>query len=265
MMEAQHYIRLYNAYTSRADKFIVVRPKSKAEADALYRHTTESFPEGKHSQKAWIVHSEQPGTARVRYLKAPVQVGWKKAKKGYERDIGPGLRVELVHDVRGGQLIDRDYIFKEVLGFQPGIDFTRATFLAAERLRLPADPWEQIRVAIEMLMDVLPDKTPRGHDAYYKILTLRHGPIGASVPKEMLVGELIRYGQTYAKGFAEAIIGVRYMGSEWQAVSPSNAKNADRQQDIRRAHYRKLAYQERLARMRQSRQSRKSRKPRKHK
>lgn len=282
MMEAQHYIRLYNSYTARRRKFILTRPRTAAEKEALQRFTLETFPEGKHAQKAWVIHTDSPDTARVEYARMPVQEGWRRTKVGrkivYEPVIREGLRVELVHKVRGGRLIDRDWIFKEVLGFQPGIDFTSKALIGAQKIHLEADPYEQMVTAIRLLLPLLPDTTPTGQEAYYKILTAQFGPIGASQPKHRLIEEFRRYAETYGpkareserlrikrglSTFAETIIGVRYMGSEFTALKTDaqmersvlrerQEKQKQRQQR-RRKDYEKLSRFEHRARVRWAR------------
>jgi hypothetical protein len=264
MVEAQHYIRLYNAYTSRRSRFVITRPRGNAEKEALQRFTFETFPEGKHGQKAWIVHTDSPDTAEIQYQRMPVQTGWRRVRKGrkfiYERIIEEGLRVKVVHNVRGGKLIDQDWLFKEVLGFQPGIDFTKRALITRHELQLSADPYEQMRAAILMMIDMLPDTTPNGKEAYYKILTAQHGPIGASQPKSRLLEEFMRYIETYGSQaresealrikrglstFAESIIGVRYMGSEWSAINQdarmerSALRERKERQELRRERRRK--------------------------
>ncbi len=282
MMEAQHYIRLYNSYTSRRTKFVVARPRTKAEKEALQRFTAETFPEGKHAQKAWIVHTDSPESAQFQYDRVPVQTGWRKVKEGkrvvYERVIEEGLRVKLVHKVRGGRLIDQDYLFKEVLGFQPGIDFTSKALITRNRLQLPADPYEQMRAAILMMIDMLPATTPGGEEAFYKILTAQHGPIGASQPRSRLLEEFMRYIQTYGpkaresealrikrglSTFAETIIGVRYMGSDWtsqkadarleRSVLRERKERAELRRERRRKEYEKISRFEHRARVRWAR------------
>jgi len=223
--------------------YTLARPRTPAQRQALFLHTSQVSPDEKrHPQKAWVVYANVRN-ARVRYVEERVPVGAAMGRPIYRT----WLRAEIVQPVRGGVLVHRDYLFREVLGFQPGVESAEAEGLRMGRVLGTFDPWEQMVEAMELLVELLPDRTPQGNEAYYRLLSVR-GPIGTSVPKHMLVSRIIRWGEEYDPDFAEQLIGVRYQGDEFKAVRGS--ESLDAKSEKRRAQYRRWAYEERLARAR---------------
>lgn len=205
-----------------------------------------------------------PALTRVEYVPAPVQTGWKvETVRAFGRTVRvrvpvyeDGLRVELQRQVKGGQVTERNYIFQEILGWQPGLE-VEPTIAGAKLLGIPVDPWEQMVFALKELIDhILPALSPSGQEPSYSLLTHTHGPIGQPVPLSGLLEEARRYSRTYGvnretgerdPSFADTIIGVRYMGTEFQATQ--KAVKIERQ----RAKYIALKKAFRLARMRKFR------------
>jgi hypothetical protein len=119
--------------------------------------------------------------------------------------------------------VDRDYLFQEMLGFQPY-------------------RWEDFIRALRMLLPLLPDKTPTGKDALYTLLSREHGPISAPVPKPFLLQVMLEWSEAYANEFAGTLIGVRYQGDRWQAaMGPQSELN---QRERRRMLYRRIKQQD---------------------
>ncbi len=195
---------------------VIVRPRTKAEEKALRIHTQQKVPR----QKAFVIHTSKPLVAAVHYVTQP-----EKKMPFFAPPIGGGLRVEMVQSYQDGALVltDRDYLFEEMLGFQP---YNPDDFIYALRMLLP----------------LLPDKTPTGKEAMYTLLSREHGPIGTPVFKEFLIETLLDWLEVYEDEFAATLIGVRYQGDRWTAaMSPQSEYN---QRQERRALYRKIREQD---------------------
>jgi hypothetical protein len=222
----------FNLYT-------IVYPRTAAQAAALRLHTGQLSPDpDKHRQKGFVVYANVP-KARIRYVEEEIPTGAAMGRPTVRRQ----LRAELVQPVKGGALLHRDYLFREILGFQPGVDSATPEGLRVGRLLGTFDPWEQMVIAMRRLVTWLPDTDWRGNEAYYRLLTDR-GPIYSAVPKHMLVQLMQQWGEQYdeASGFAGTLIGTRYQGSEFKA------RKAGVQRDQRRARYRRLSEDLRRAR-----------------
>lgn len=210
------------------------RPRTPDQRSALILHSGLISPdERKHPQRAWPIYANTK-KVKVRYIKERVPIGAAMGRPIYlER-----LRAEIRRPVgeKGSVLVHRDYLFREMLGFQPGIDSTTLEGLRVGRLLKTMDPWQQMRKAMRMLVPLLPDYTPQGHEAYYRLLSDR-GPIGTSVPKHMLIDRMDMWGEEYgdAGGFVGSLIGVRYVGDELKAVS--GPKSVDKRAEQRRTRY----------------------------
>lgn len=223
--------------------YTLARPRTAAQRQALFLHTSQVSPDQRHHpQKAWVIYANVRN-ARVRYVEEEVPVGAAMGRPIVQKR----LRAEIIQPVRGGVLLHRDYLFREVLGFQPGTESTEAEGLRVGRILGTFDPWQQMIKAMEILVRWIPDRTPQGNEAYYRLLSVR-GPIGTSVPKHRLVSRMIDWGEEYDPNFAEQLIGVRYQGDEFKAVR--GAESLDAKSERRRAQYRRWAYEERLARAR---------------
>jgi hypothetical protein len=265
--EAIDFIQRFHSFTSRRSEYIIVRPKSKAEYEALLRRTTESEGTRKHGRRAFIVETGTPKESKIRYVKAPVQVGWRRVPVGFgqyrlEPIVETRLRAELYRELPSGALVvDRDYLFAEVLGWQPGLDLQKG-MKGAKLLGIPQDPWEQMIFAMRQLIPLLPTETPGGKEPFFQVLSLKHGPIGSPQPLSTLMDVLLDWFERYEPAdarrqeedpksttFAETIIGVRYIGDEWRAIGRPGGGVAGAL-ERRRQRYKKLAYQERLERMR---------------
>lgn len=195
---------------------LIVRPRTKAEEKALRIHTQQKVPR----QKAFVIHTSKPLVAQVHFVTQP-----EKKMPFFAAPIGGGLRVEMVQTYQDGELVltDRDYLFEEVLGFQPY-------------------RWEDFIYALQMLLPLLPDTTPTGKPAMYTLLSREHGPISVPVLKEFLIEVLQEWAEKYEDEFAGTLIGVRYQGDRWvAAMSPTSEYNTRQE---RRSLYRKIRVQD---------------------
>lgn len=237
------HISEVNREMSRGEEFgkqewKIVRPRSKAQREALIRHTLEPLGSRAHPRRAFIVPTGTPTKTQVRYVKGPVVRGWRRPVlwgTGIptlpEPILEEGLRAEVVETYPGGETAFRDYIFAELLGWQPGLDI-QAGIEGAKFLGIPRDPWEQMAFAIEQLMPMLPSTTPGGKPAYYQLIT-GNGPISTVWSWEDLLWGMREFYEKGGSGhidierrqkdpsastFTETIIGVRYQGTELQAI-----------------------------------------------
>lgn len=220
------------------------RPRSPGQRRALVLHTGLSSPdEDRHPQRAWPIYANTR-EVELRYVKETVP------KLGVPRMAGLApteerLRVEVRRPVKGGALVHRDYLFREVLGFQPGLESTTPEGLRAAQVLGTTVPWQQMVLAMRMLLPRLPDRTPKGNEVYYRLLSDR-GPIGTSAPKHMLVERMQEWGEDYNQRFVAMLIGVRYQGDEFEAVR--GPKSLDAKSERRRARYAELARERQRAR-----------------
>lgn len=239
------------------EEWMIVRPRSKAQKDALLRHTVEPLGSRTHPRRAFIIETGAPARTTIRYVKGPVLRGWKKTAiwgtgLAYLQPIvEEGLRVEVVDPFKGGETAFRDYIFAEILGWQPGLELQKG-MEGAKFLDLPQDPWEQMLFAVKQILPLLPRKTPGGKDAYYQLLG-SNGPISTVYSADDLLWGMRKFyekgGSGYidierrardpsASTFTETLIGLRYQGTELQAIG--SPRSAVSRLERRRARYRKL-------------------------
>lgn len=222
------------------------RPRSAEQRRALILHSGLVSPdEDRHPQRAWPIYANTRDV-ELRYVKETVP------KPGVPRMAGlvpieERLRVEVRRRIKGGALVHRDYLFREVLGFQPGLESTSAEGLRAAGILGSTNPWQQMVAAMRLLLPRLPDRTRKGNEAYYRLLSDR-GPIGTSVPKHMLIERMQEWGEDYNDKFVAILIGVRYQGDEFEAVR--GPKSLDAKSDRRRARYAELARDRQKARAR---------------
>lgn len=214
--------------------YTLQRPRTADQRSALILHSGLISPdETKHPQRAWPIYANTR-KVKVRYIKERVPVGAAMGRPIYiER-----LRAEIRRQVgkTGSVLVHRDYLFREVLGFQPGIDSTTPEGMRVGRLLGTMDPWQQMRKAMRLLLPHLPDYTPRGDEAHYRLLSDR-GPVGTAVPKHMLLDRMETWGEEYgdSQGFVGSLIGTRYVGDEFAAIS--GPRSVDKLAQERRARY----------------------------
>lgn len=234
--ELQGYIAQARRLTSGEyhELYTLHRPRTPDQRSALILHSGLTSPdEDKHPQRAWPIYANTK-KIRIRYIKERVPAGAAMGRPIYiER-----LRAEVRRPVgeKGSVLVHRDYLFREVLGIQPGIDSASPEGIRVGRILRTTDPWAQMRVAMRLLLPHLPDYTPRGDEAHYRLLSDR-GPVGTSVPKHMLMDRMDTWGEEYgdAEGFAGMLIGVRYVGDEFAAIS--GPKSVDKVAQQRKARY----------------------------
>lgn len=243
--EVSRFISHANRLTSGEyhDLYTVVRPRTNEQREALRLHTSQvSTDEDKHPQKAYVIYANVRD-ARVDFVEEVTLKGVAFGMPIEERR----LRVEIREPVEGGALIHRDYLFREVLGFQPGTESTTEEGLRVAKELGTFDPWGQMSIAMRELLPRLPQRSRNGNEAYYRLITDR-GPISVSRPVHMLAQLMEEWGDKYDAGFVETIIGLRYQGDEFRAVV--GPASLDSKAEQRRARYRRLAYERRLARSR---------------
>jgi hypothetical protein len=214
------------------------RPRNSEQRSALILHSGLISPnERTHPMRAWPIYTNTR-KVKIRYVKERVLVGAAMGRPIYEERTRAEVRRPV--GVRGGVLVHRDYLFREVLGFQPGIESTTPEGIRVGKLLRTLDPWEQILKAMEMLLPRLPDRTLVGNEAYYRLLSDR-GPVGTSVPKHMLIDRMQVWGEDYemSSGFVGTLIGVRYVGDEFKAVR--GPQSVDARAEKRRARYQEMS------------------------
>ena len=196
---------------------MIVKPRTKAEARALRMHTQQLHPR----QKFFVIHTTKPLRAEVFYTPQP-----ERLMPFFAPPIGGGLRVEIVERYQDGklELVDRDYLFYEMLGYQP--------------LK-----WDEFVLALRMLLPFLPDKTDTDKEAYYTLLSKEHGPISSPAPKSMLMEKLLEWAEEYSNEFAATLIGVRYQGDRYAAAMSETSEYNQRQR--RRQLFRRMREQDR--------------------
>ena len=257
--ELRGYISDANRLTSGEyhELYTLARPRTSDQIHALQLHTSQvSRDERRHPQQRWVIYANTR-KARVRYVVERVPIAAAMGRGIFEERV----RAEVVQPVKGGRLVHRDYLFREVLGFQPGIESTTPGGMRMARFLGTVHPWEQMIAAMRVLVRIIPDRTRAGEEAYYRLLTDR-GPVYSAVPKHFLVQLMQQWGEEYerATDFAGMLIGVRFTGDEFKA------RREGRLRDERRRKYERSAYERRLARARLSRKkSRKKSRSRKKK
>lgn len=235
------YISAANRLTSGEfhGLYQVTRPRTPAQMRAMRVYTSQASPdEDRHPQKGFVTYANTR-TARVRFVTEERLVAAPMGRAVTQVTT----RVEMRQPVKGGALVHRDYLFREVFGFQPGEDSATPEGLRLGRQLGTFVPWEQMVIAMQRLVKVIPDRTRKGDEAHYRLLSDR-GPIGSGVPKHMLVDTMQRWGDVYDETFVEVLIGVRYIGDEF-AMRRQGVQSSQR-----RMRYQRLAHDLRLARRR---------------
>lgn len=249
---AQSFISQAHLLVSGAqgDQYVIARPRTDAQVAALQLRTSQvSTHPRQHPLKGYVIYTNTPKRTRVVYREEEVPMGFGL--------VETRLRVEVRQQMQTGPLVNRDYLFREVLGFQPGVDSHTPEGVRLGRELGTLVPWEQMELAMARLARRIParvDRGPkRGEEAYYQLLSVR-GPVGSSIPHHMLVERMIRWGEHYVETFAETLIGVRYQGDEFKAVRGDQSLDARRER--RQARYRKLREQLRRERAKLDRRAR---------
>jgi hypothetical protein len=136
---------------------------------------------------------------------------------------------------------DRDYLFREILGYQPG-ELDR-------RGRLPGDPWADIIRATRTLMKVMPDQVEVSpgvfKEAMYTLMSQSHGPVSSPVYKRFMIQTLQEWGESYANSFVGILIGWRLQGDRLSAAMAPDSEYNTRQE--RRELHRQAQHAEALA------------------
>lgn len=198
-------VQAYGAYlhqlTSGDRPYLIVPARSKGQKRALQRRTGQ----GLRRQKAFILHTEAPSNTRVIFKRD------RKTRR---------VEIEVRRAVRGGEIVVRDFLFRELVGYQP-FTFEEMQDALDEMLAL-----EHSDGAL-----VMPPEFPEdsGNEAYYSMLSELHGPISAPIPYSMLRAHLVQwqeeYGNTLHEGFAETLIGYRLQGTEGMADAEYNERD----------------------------------------
>lgn len=174
----------------------IVRPRSKRTAVSLEVFTGQRFK----GQKAWVVHVPKAEETTVKVTSAG--------------------KVEVVRKVRGGEVVDRFYLFEEIFGRKPEtweeiVEMTRImTGLKKykESFLYDEDQAEFVRVM------------PKG---LYTLWVETQGDTDAPVKRELLIRRLQEYEQTYGNarsdlwkggGFDEVILGFHWQGTNRDAA-----------------------------------------------
>lgn len=216
VQELLRYVQRVNRLTSGESYEIhqVVRPRTAAQRQALRLHTSQvSIDEERHPQRGFVIYRNEVVPARVRYVEEEVLEAAPMGRPVRRRR----LRVEIREAVKGNARLVRNYLFREVLGFQPGLDSASSEGLRIGQMLGTFNPWDQMVIAMRRLVPRLPAYAPSGDEAQYRLLTDR-GPIGSRVPRHMLVDEMQRWGEEYDSAtFVGTLIGVRSLGMEEQA------------------------------------------------
>lgn len=196
----------------KASPHIIVRPRSEAQRIALLRHVAQPWP----NMKAFVVHTPHPKGTSVRYVLEPARLLPFHATKPAQ------LRVQLVRPIHGGRQYTRDFLFREILGYQPGLSGPGGRF------RRGRNPWDDMVYATRMLLPYLPDtamsaRTRLPEEAWYTLISMPHDSIGGAIRKSELVNTLLQDYAHYSESFAGLILGFRYQGSRWKAaMSPKS-------------------------------------------
>lgn len=202
--------------TVRRD-FVVVKPKSKSQARALFKYTGSVDESSRHKLRRYVVHTESP-KERIHVVKAPVYEAG-KWKEGYKVES----RVQATARVR---LQSRKYFFSDVLGRN-------------------AHSFEEMKSVLKTMYDQLPE-------GRYALFSAPHGIIGSTADKKMLPVLLTRYeneyGNIHHEGFAELVLGFYWYGNErkWERDILARDKRKARKYQYRLADKKRRS---RVARM----------------
>jgi len=192
---------------------LIVAPKNSDQRAALIKHTGQLHKR----QIRFVVHVPAPQRKHVRYVRARVPFPHMGAGALFQK----GLRVEVVDKVTGGEMYTRDYLFREILGYQPVL-------------------WSDFLDAMLRLLPYLPDLAPSGEEAAYTLLSVPHGPISSPVLKSFLLDEMQDWAGRYKEEFAGLLVGVRYQGDTFRSYMSEKSEYNERQRirsGFRRAKY----------------------------
>jgi hypothetical protein len=219
-------VRLHNL---KSVPYVITRPRSQAQREALLRHVAQPWP----NQKAFIVHTPHPINTVVDYVLEPeISLPVFAVSLPLIRKRAAQLRVQLVKQIHGGESITQDFLFREVLGYQPGLTY-----------RPGRNPWEDIIEATRMMLPYMPSQTMSARtgqmeEAWYTIISMPHDSIGASMRKSEILNLLQDDYAHYNQSFVALILGFRYQGDRWKAaMSPKSEMN---ERERRKALYRKI-------------------------
>lgn len=212
--EQVHQVQAYGGelHTLTSTPHVWVIPKTGAQRQALQLKTGQALSR----QKRYAIHVPSPKNTRVNFV---------RDRKRNQ------VRVEVRRQVRFGEVIVQDYLFREMIGYQP------RTF-------------PQMKKALKKLLPQMPNKVGK-EPAYYTLLTEPHGPISVPMRKNRLMHVLQRYHIEYEgpasalhPDFAEVVIGFRLQGTLTDAITEEKKRR-----DQSREH-RRLKYEQRLERRR---------------
>lgn len=211
--KAKRYgIRLRNL---QAAPHVIVRPRTQEQRVALLRHVAQPWP----NMKAFIIHTPHPKGTRVRYVKEPQRLLPFHVTKPAQ------LRVQLVKKIRGGSQMTQDFLFREILGYQPGLSGPGGRFKKGR------NPWADMLYATRMLLPYMPSwsmnaQTRKKEEAWYTVISMPHDSIGASIRKSEILNTLREWSEQYLGSFAGLILGFRFQGTRWKAaMSPRSEMN----------------------------------------
>lgn len=213
---------------------VIARPRTQAQRDALMKHVAQPWP----NQKAFIVHTPHPINTVVDYVLEPaVSIPVYAAALTFVRQRPAQLRVQLVKQIHGGESLTQDFLFREILGYQPGLVGPGGTY------RVGQNPWEDMVRATRALLPFMPKttmsaRTGEQEEAWYTFISMPHDSIGAAIRYSEIVNSLQFDFSRYSDSFAGLILGFRYQGDRWKAaMSPQSEMN---QRDKTRALYKKI-------------------------
>ena len=189
MKKVAPLIRQTNIELASPHKIVFAR--TKARADALYKHTRQKQIKGR---KAFVVHVSKPDTTKI-----VVQVSSK------QKGAGKKKQVSTVREIVGGS-------------------FTETFFYFADYLKKGEDLPETIRRVISIAKRMLKDM-PRG---YYVMLSGDHGNIGAPMLRSKLLDALevdwLSYdkvpgrGRDGDRGLAGNLIGFKFISTNFEGA-----------------------------------------------
>lgn len=195
---------------------IIVRPRTAEQRAALFRHVSQPWK----NLKAFVVHTPRnPERTVVQYVMGP------PIPMGFGVTLRPKLRVQLVADELGGKHLTQDFLFREILGYQPGLPGPGGAF------RHGRHPWEDMIYATRMLLPFMPRttmsaKTGQEEEAWYTVISMPHDSIGASIRWSEILNYFRSDYSKYDPEFAGLILGFRYQGDRWKAaMSPRSEMN----------------------------------------
>jgi hypothetical protein len=233
----------------KSSPHIIVRPRTQAQREALLRHVAQPWP----NQKAFIVHTPHPIGTVVDYVYEP------ERRFPFNVVVPARLRVQLSKEIHGGTHMTQDFLFREILGYQPGLPGPGGMY------RKGRNPWDDMIRATRALLPHMPKttmsaRTGEEEEAWYTFISMPHDSIGASIRYSEILNKLQEDFSQYRESFAGLILGFRYQGDRWKAaMSPQSEMN---QRDKTRVLYKKIRAEDLKAMRRMD--ARFKRKPKKH-